>query len=103
MKKVWTADSLILITHFKNILEAEGIRAEIRNQHLGSILGEMPFGETWPELWVYNDLEADRATQLIKDAATEESPPDRWSCPACGQDNEPHFGACWKCGAAATV
>ena len=56
MKKVTSADSLVLISHYKNLLESEGIEAFIRNEHLGSILGEMPFQEVWPEVWVRNDL-----------------------------------------------
>lgn len=100
MKKVTSADSLILINHYRNILESEGIDCELRNQHLGSIVGEMPFAETWPELWVRNDLDLDRARQLIADVS-DESPAEGWQCPACGESNERQFGACWNCGAAA--
>ena len=80
--KLTTADSLILINHYKNILDAEGIPSEIRNQHLSSILGEMPFAETWPELWVRNDIDFDRAKQLIDDSIADESPAHDWRCPA---------------------
>jgi len=97
MKKLTSADSLITINHFKNLLEAEGIRCQIRNEHLGSIMGEMPFVETWPELWVLNDLDFDRATQLITDADAE-SPRAPWRCRKCGEENEGQFAACWSCG-----
>ncbi len=97
MKKLTSADSLITINHFKNLLEAEGIRCQIRNEHLGSIMGEMPFVETWPELWVLNDLDFDRATQLITDA-DKESPRASWRCRKCGEENEGQFAACWNCG-----
>lgn len=97
MKKLTSADSLITINHFKNLLEAEGIRCQIRNEHLGSIMGEMPFVETWPELWVLNDLDFDRATQLITDT-DKESPSASWRCRKCGEENEGQFAACWSCG-----
>jgi len=97
MKKLTSADSLITINHFKNLLEAEGIPCQIRNEHLGSIMGEMPFVETWPELWVVNDLDFDRATQLIT-SADDESPKTPWRCRKCGEENEGQFAACWKCG-----
>ena len=97
MKKLTSADSLITINHFKNLLEAEGIPCQIRNEHLGSIVGEMPFVETWPELWVVNDLDFDRATQLITDADAE-SPSAPWRCRKCGEENEGQFAACWNCG-----
>jgi hypothetical protein len=57
MKKVTSADSLITINHYKNLLTSEGIPAFIRNEYLGSIVGEMPFQEAWPQLWVKNDLD----------------------------------------------
>ena len=99
MKKVTSSDSLVTISHYKNILVSEGIPAFIKNEHLGSIVGEMPFQEVWPELWVENDLDYDRARQLI-DARTiiDESPGSGWRCRRCNEDNEAQFGACWSCG-----
>ncbi len=99
MKKLTTHSSLITINHYKNILEAEGIAAEIRNQHLGSILGDMPFVEVWPELWVVNALDFDRAKQLIDGTAFAESPTQPWICRNCGEENPGQFAACWNCGA----
>lgn len=100
MKKLTSADSLITINHFKNLLASEGIPTEIRNEHLGSIMGEMPFVEVWPELWVINDLDYDRATELIT-AVDKESPTSPWRCKRCGEENEGQFAACWKCSTAA--
>lgn len=99
MKKVTSADSLVTINHYKNLLVSEGIPAFLRNEHFGSIMGEVPFQEVWPELWVRNDLDYDRALQLI-DAArlSEESPSAAWRCRHCGEENEGQFAACWQCG-----
>ena len=103
MKKVTSADSVITINHYKNLLYSEGIAAFVRNEHFGSIMGEVPFQEVWPELWVENDLDYDRALQLI-DAAriTEESPSAPWRCGHCDAENEGQFAACWQCGEAAS-
>jgi rubredoxin len=98
MKKLTSAPTVITIHHYKNLLAAEGIPSVIRNEHFGSILGEMPFTDTWPQLWVVNDLHYDRAQQLISGAAFEESPADDWRCPKCGETNEGQFAACWRCG-----
>lgn len=99
MKKLTSSASLITISHYRNLLASEGIASFIRNEHLGSIIGEMPFEEVWPELWVKNDLDYDRALQLI-DSATigRESPTAPWQCHACGTENEGQFAACWNCG-----
>ena len=102
MKKLTSADSLITINHYKNLLGSEGIPTVIRNEHLGSILGEMPFTEVWPELWVRNDLDHDRAMQLINAEIADESPTASWRCGQCGEENEGQFAACWQCGAGAS-
>lgn len=98
MKKVTSADSLVTISHYRNLLASEGIPAFIRNEYLGSIVGELPYHEVWPELWVRNDLDYARALELI-DAARigDESPRAPWVCRHCAADNEGQFGACWRC------
>jgi hypothetical protein len=103
VKKVTSADSLVTINHYKNLLVSEGIPAFLRNEHFGSIMGEVPFQEVWPELWVENDLDYDRARQLI-DAAkiAEESPSAAWRCGKCGEENEGQFSVCWNCEASST-
>lgn len=98
MKKVTSAASTVTIHHYRNLLEAEGIPCRIRNEHLGSVLGEIPFPETWPQLWVVNDLDYDRAKQLIDADGLDESPTESWRCSRCGEENEGQFAACWNCG-----
>jgi hypothetical protein len=98
MKKLTTSHSLVTINHFKNVLESEGIPCHIKNEILGGIAGEMPLTEVWPELWVINDIDFDRAKQLIDEAITEESPSAPWRCKKCGESNEGQFAACWQCG-----
>jgi hypothetical protein len=99
VKKVTSADSVITITHYKNLLMSEGIPAFLKNEHFGSIMGEVPFQEVWPELWVENDLDYDRAVQLVDDLKiADESPSAPWRCRKCATENEGQFAACWNCG-----
>lgn len=97
MRKVFTADNLVTVAHFRNVLESHGIRAEIRNQNLGGVLGEVPFTEVWPQLWV-KPLDVQRALELIEEARALPAGGDPWRCGDCGADNEPQFAACWQCG-----
>lgn len=97
MKKLTSAETIVTITHYQNLLAAEGIRTEVRNQHLGGIMGEMPVFETWPQLWIVNDLDFDRATQLLESVDSEPHGA-AWTCSKCGEENEGQYGACWKCG-----
>lgn len=98
MKKLTSSESLVTINHYKNVLESEGIPCRIRNEFLGGIAGEMPLQEIWPELWVINDIDYDRAKQLLDDAILDESPHGNWTCRRCGEENEGQFAACWNCG-----
>ena len=98
MKKLISLESLVTINHYKNLLESEGIASEIKNAILGGIAGEMPLDQVWPELWVIDDLNFERAKQLIDEAAIEESPHEPWTCRRCGEQNEGQFAACWNCG-----
>lgn len=98
MKKLTSSESLITINHYKNILESEDIACRIKNEHLGSIVGEIPFIEVWPELWVIHDIHYDRAKQLIDASILDESPHHPWKCKKCGEENEGQFAACWNCG-----
>ena len=100
MKKLTVAESLVTISHYKNLLESEGIAAFIRNEHLGSIMGERPCQEGGPELWVRNDLDYDRALQLIDATIAAESPSSPWRCANCDAESEVQFAACWSCGQA---
>ena len=100
MKKLTSAETIVMINHYKNLLAAEGIATEVRNEHLGSVMGEIPFFETWPQLWVVSDLDYDRAMQLIE-SVDAESPSDPWNCRSCGEHNEGQFSVCWNCGARA--
>ena len=98
MKKLTSSPSIVTINHYKNVLESKGIPSQIRNEFLGGIAGEMPLQEVWPELWVINEMDFDRAKQLIDESISDESPAASWRCQKCGEQNEGQFAACWNCG-----
>lgn len=62
-------------------------------------MGEIPFTEVWPELWVVQDGDLDEATRIlaeVKDSLREKSP--SWVCTNCGETVDEGFGECWNCG-----
>jgi hypothetical protein len=83
----------------KEILANEGIACLVRNDQLSTALGEIPFVECYPELWVVDDETYPRA-KLFLDAWFKQQPQTGtdWTCPACGEVCEAQFGACWACG-----
>jgi hypothetical protein len=100
MRLIYSSLKLHEVHHLKNLLEAEGIRCEIRNELLSRLAGEIPFTECAPELWLLDDRDLEQAQRIVSDfgRAALAHPP--WRCPDCGEALEGQFSACWHCGAA---
>jgi hypothetical protein len=100
MKRVYTSEALADAGHFRAVLEQRGIACFIKNEQLSGAIGEVPFLECSPEVWVYDDSRADEARQIIEEL-THDTPEVHapWRCRACGETNEGQFAACWRCGA----
>jgi len=96
MKRVFSSHNLVLVHHFRNLLEAEGIETEVRNQMLSSAMGELPPAECEAQLWVLRDADAPRAEEALRRPPV--SGPD-WTCSRCGEASGAQFAQCWKCGA----
>lgn len=84
----------------QEILSNEGIECLLRNDQLGSALGEIPFVECYPELWVVDDDIFPRARKLLDGWLNDRGNNDKpWICQNCGEESDGQFGACWACGA----
>ena len=99
MKRVFSSHNAVLVHHSRNLLEAEGIATEVRNQILSSAMGELPPAECQAEVWVLRDNDAGRAMDILR-----RTPPagPEWRCASCGEMSAPQFTQCWKCGALRT-
>jgi len=84
-----------MVHHYRNVLEAEGIRAVVKNQYLSSAMGDLPPTECQAELWVLQEHDAPRAERLLLAPRAQE--PD-WTC-GCGERLGAQFTQCWRCGA----
>ena len=94
LKRIYSSFNRIAVHHAKNVLEAEGIRAVVRNEYLSSAMGELPPAECQAELWLLEESDAPRALQVLFSETTGEA----WTC-ACGETSGPQFTQCWRCGA----
>lgn len=71
----------------------------IKNQRTSGLAGEIPFTEVFPEVWMLQDEDYDRARQLLEDGLVLlPSDQDRWTCQGCSERHEDQLGVCWKCG-----
>ena len=100
MRKVHTAESIVEIAHLRNLLESEGIACVVRNDRLGGIVGEIPFLECWPELWVVQTVNYLKAKSVVDEVLRASTPSAAWRCQGCGETIEGQFALCWSCGAA---
>ncbi|HEY5264780.1 MAG TPA: DUF2007 domain-containing protein [Steroidobacteraceae bacterium] len=98
MKRVFRAALLVQVAHARNVLVTAGIPCEMRNQYLAGAMGELPMLETWPQLFVDDADEQAALRALARAASTPVGEP--WICAGCGEELEPQFTSCWRCGAA---
>ena len=99
MKRIFAAINLAEVHHAKNLLASVGIRSIVKNEMLASAIGQLPFADCQPELWLQDEADAERAQQLLSEgplAPTQKG--NVWQC-GCGEISEAQFTQCWRCGA----
>jgi len=83
---------------YLDLLAREGIECLLKNDKLFSALGEIPFVECYPELWVLDEEVYPRARLLIDAWLHQTSPKEQdWRCSECGELCDPQFEQCWNC------
>jgi ribosomal protein L40E len=93
---VYRAASILQVAHARNVLITAGIRCELRNQYLAGAMGDLPMMETWPQLYVDDVDERYALSALARAAKAISGAP--WICRGCGEELEPQFTQCWRCG-----
>lgn len=97
MRRIFASISLVDVHHAKNLLASAGIHATVRNEMLASAIGQLPFGDCQPELWVADDSDAERARALLSEGPLRPAEKGTmWQC-ECGEISEAQFTQCWRC------
>jgi hypothetical protein len=99
VKLLLRCEHAIAAAHYAGALRAGGVDCEVRNTALSGALGEIPFLECAPQVWIRSDGDEPRARQILADLLRP-VPGESWTCAGCGELLEPQFGSCWRCGAA---
>jgi hypothetical protein len=100
MIKVFENFDFSRVGQMQSLLESNGIKTFVKNQYASSVMGEVPFVEVCPQLYILEEHELARARQLLQLDLPDPGPEDDWVCPECGIDVEGAFARCWKCGMA---
>jgi hypothetical protein len=99
MKRVHIAPTLLDAQLAADALASLGIAAHSFNANDAGALGEVPFMQAQPEVWVDDDTQAARAREVL--AALRDAPAcAEKACPRCGEVNPGNFLSCWQCGGA---
>ena len=95
MFKIHSSINAMEVHNLKNVLEANGIRCEIRGEHRRGVIGEVPIGEAFVELWLAFEDDVEKARKVLDEALTRKAGP--WTCPKCNEKIEAGFDQCWSC------
>jgi len=98
MKLIYTAADLQEAYLLKGLLEHAGISIQLVNEHAQGAVGEIPFVEVFPELWVENDASEMVATQCVDEYCKRRKIVGESRCLKCGEMNPAAFDLCWQCG-----
>lgn len=103
MIKVFASPNLAVAKMAHDVLQMNEIGCVLRNERLGGAVGELPWTEVWPEVWILDERQADKARELLAAFEGDQDPQEAglpWICPECGESIDAPFTDCWNCGAA---
>jgi hypothetical protein len=99
LRKIFEHQAFHEVGLCESILKSHGIEAFMRNANTSSLVGEVPFVAAYPELWIANDDDYERAVSLLakyRSSPLSRGAPD-WTCPACQETVPGNFATCWNC------
>ena len=99
MKKLYRAANLPEAHLLRGLLAQAGIEALVFNENAQGGVGQLPFTEAWPEVWVAQDRDFPRARDIVQSFERRSVTAEDVRCPSCAEDNPGSFQSCWSCGA----
>ena len=96
MERIYQANNLPEAYLLRGLLAQAGIDVRIFNENAQGAMGEIPFTQAYPELWLADMGRRDEALAII--AGYEHNSTVSRDCPCCGEENPQTFELCWHCG-----
>jgi hypothetical protein len=97
MNLVYTHPNIIAVGQVRSAIELNDIKCVLRNEYASGAIGELAPIDAWPEVWVINDRDFERATSVIEASNVAIKEPD-WQCVRCNNHSPATFESCWHCG-----
>lgn len=98
MIRIYQAADLPQAHLVAGLLRHAGIASRVLKENAQGGLGDIPFGEAYPEVWIEHPADLDRANTIIAEFESPMVESGSVACPACGEENPGNFELCWKCG-----
>jgi hypothetical protein len=98
MVRIYSAASLPDAHLVRGLLGQAGIDATVFNENLQGGLGEIPFTHAYPEVWIVDDRDLQRAREVIRQIERPAPASGSMICPRCHEGSPGHFQICWNCG-----
>ena len=99
VKKLCRAANLPEAHLLRGLLAQAGIEALVFNENAQGGVGQLPFTEAWPEVWLAEDRDLARARDIVQAFEGRSAIAADVRCPSCAEDNPGSFQSCWSCGA----
>jgi hypothetical protein len=98
MIKVFENFDFSRVGQVQSLLESNGIATFVKNQFGSSVMGEVPFVEVCPQLFILNERDLIKAQGLLQEISPVEESGEPWLCSQCQSEIESQFEQCWNCG-----
>ncbi len=83
----------------RDLLKMNGITAHVFNEHMSSIVGDVPPDVALPQVWLDDESDRTRAMAVLRDYHVGRGRTGMLFCRACREENPATFEICWACGA----
>jgi len=97
VQRLYSAANLPEAHLVRGLLAVAGIEARVFNEYAGGALGELPFAEVAPSVWIEKERDLTRARQIITTYENAVPAPGSTRCGACGEESPHDFAVCWQC------
>ena len=98
MKLLYTTQDRLQLYNIKNKLELAGFDCHVRNEFAAGAAGDIAPIDTWPEIWLENDWQFDKAKAYLQEKLLNSNTSEQdWYCGHCGDKNPASFDSCWNC------
>lgn len=103
MVKIYSAENLTSAHLLQGLLAESDISTRILNQYAQGGMGELPFTHTYPEIWLENNADKERAKKILSAYEQHSDEIGNITCPNCQESCPDTFEVCWHCGTRLTL